>query len=440
MTELSSLPPIAKLADAECARPSTPAERIEVIDVLRGFALFGILTVNMTLFSLPIEALWLDTAWWTNSIDWATAVGIRFFAEGKFYVLFSFLFGLGMALQMERLTARGQPFVRLYVRRLLALLIVGLCHAIFFWWGDILVTYALLGFVLLLLQRCSSMVLALLIVNVLVLTLVGGAVYKAVYLHWLHASFSEARLEEHYASLPETIRAMAVHAVEICQRSSFVELIGVRMRENRETLFWLLDIWPNVFMMFLLGVLAVRQRVLPDVARHRPLFIGLAITALPIGLGLNAARVILWESCLTFRPTWLNFWLDALAVVGSPILAAGYMGVLVLLAQTGVGAALLRPLAATGRMALTNYLTQTLICTTLFYGYGCGLFGQVGALGGLLLAVVIYAVQVAWSNVWLTYIRYGPLEWVWRALTYARWPEMRPPRAGLPPPTQGIVS
>ena len=240
--------------------------------------------------------------------------------------------------------------------------------------------------------------------------------------------------------MPDTIHVMAVHAIEICRRSSFAELIGVRMQENRETLFWLLNIWPDVFMMFLLGVLAARRHVFEKLAAYRSLFVTLALVGLPLGLGLNVARVVLVETCLSWMPTWFDFWSGTLAMVGGPILAGGYVGTIVLVSQTRIGAALLRPLAAMGRMALTNYLTQTLICTTLFYGYGFGLFGGVGALAGLVLAIVIYAVQVVWSNVWLGHYRYGPFEWLWRAATYARWPQMRRHKAGLPPPTQGIVT
>jgi len=406
--------------------PVRPGARIWVVDALRGFALLGILLVNMGLFRQPIYALMLPPPPDLALADRAATWLITLLAEGKFYSMFSLLFGFGFALQLRRAERRGAGFVPLYARRLAVLILFGMAHAFLLWTGDILILYGILGFGLILFRKARARTL-------LVWVGVIAAAYLVVIgLAWAlltYAASDEAIAAEIAAGTgmqEAAFERQLERAYDIYGSGTFVEVTRQRVREYLGfTTVGMLGMMPSVFAMFLIGMYFGRRRLFEDVAANARFFRRLALGGALIGLPLS------WfyasgGAHAGFDLAGLIAWMPALMAqaVGAPALCLSYVGVLVLQSSKEAWAHRLRWLAPVGRMALTNYLVQSLVCTTIFYGYGFGMIGEVGAAAGLALTCAIYGVQVVASRAWLSRYRYGPAEWLWRSLTYMRWQPM----------------
>jgi uncharacterized protein len=410
------------------AAPVPPSQRIPVIDILRGFAIFGILLVNMALFNQSIYTLALNLANPADALEELARWGITFFAEGKFYSIFAFLFGLGLAIQYRRAQERGARLVPLFLRRMTVLLGIGLIHAYLFWIGDILTLYAILGVVLLLLfrNRRPKTLLIWSVVLLLIPLIINAALFGLTALARLSPD-SAALVDAALAEQQQTYQTLGAHADQVYATGTF----GAITRQRAEDMNFIYFTWPfmafNVLAMMVLGLYAGKRRVFEELPEHLPLIRKVWIWGLIVGVIGNLAYVIAgqWASRSDPSPQLL------LALVGqtfgAPALSLFYMTSLVLLAQTVHWEQRLRPLASVGRMAISNYLLQTLICTTLFYGYGAGLYGRVGAAGGILLTIAIYALQIPLSVWWLRHFRFGPVEWLWRSLTYGQRQPMRYP-------------
>lgn len=404
--------------------PVSTQERIPVIDVLRGVAIFGILVVNVLYFFNPWYAP-MTTADSTTGEHVVKFITNTFFVS-KFYTLFSFLFGLGMAIQIERAQAKDVPFLPVYLRRLLVLAIFGVVHGVFLWTGDILLMYAVIGFITVMLFRNRSpktlfvWVLVFLVLPVLFIALSAGLVEIArqappetgAY-EQVQAAFETAQEEirQEVAAATEAYRHGSWWTVTRYRASEFFSLVSSSM----------LFMAPTVLGMFLLGLRAGKKGWFTHLAANQALFRRLLTWALPIGLVLN-----LFVGATGFEQNKLGieiFTLLELAqvsalAVGSVLLSLSYIAGIVLLSRTATGARLLTPLAPVGRMALTNYIAHSVVMSTLAYGYGAGMFGSTSLVTGFLLAIALYAAQIPISAWWLRRHRYGPLEWLWRRLTY----------------------
>jgi uncharacterized protein len=417
------------------AQPTQPHERVELIDILRGFALFGILLVNMMHFAWPIYREAIDITLWTGPWDRAAEVLIAFLAEGKFFTLFSLLFGLGLAIQLERAEAKGVAFVPLYVRRLVILLAIGLAHAFLFWWGDILTYYALLGFLLLLFRHKTPRALlawagALVLVPIVINTLLVGAVILG-----RTTPEGTAQLEATLAQTEATYRAAFEQALAVYGGSDFLAMIPQRIGDWGFATVGVLygGMLFVVLAMFLFGLYFGKRRLLHDAASHLRLWRKVFGWGVAIGLVGNALYVVLARAGGALEPSWGTLVGLVGFLVGAPALSLAYASSLVLLVQRPSWLKRLRPLAPVGRMALSNYLLQTLLATTLVHGYGLGLYGRIGPAAGIALTLAIFAVQIPLSAWWLARFRFGPLEWLWRNLTYGRLQPLRydsrpPPR------------
>ncbi len=414
-------------AAATQAQPTQASERIDVIDILRGFAIFGILLVNMPFFAQPIYQEILHISPWTNPIDRAADWFISFFAEAKFFTLFSMLFGLGLAIQMQRAEAKGVSLVPLYVRRLLVLLVIGLAHAFLFWWGDILTYYALLGFLLLFFRntaarRLLKWVLTLAVIPLLLNTGIVGLLELG-----RATPEAAAQMEAIFAETEAEYLAANEAALKVYSSSDFLAMIPQRIED---WVFATTGVLLNgmlflVFAMFLLGLYVGKQRLLHRASEHLPLFRQVFRWGLVIGIIGNLLYVTLARTGSALEPTWLSL-LGLLGyLIGAPVLSMTYAAGIVLLAQNPDWHQRLSPLAAVGRTALSNYLLQTLVCTTIFYGYGLGFYGQLGPAVGLLLTLLIFGLQIPLSNWWVRHFRFGPAEWLWRSLTYGKLQAMR---------------
>lgn len=400
--------------------PTREGERIEILDVLRGFALFGILLVNMIAFNHVMLAAATLPLHFDSQADRVAAWLIRWLAEGKFYSLFSLLFGLGFTLQMMRAEIKGRVFVPLYLRRSLALLAIGVLHGVLFWVGDILAIYAVLGVPLLLFRHMRPR--GLLIWAVALLLLPALFLAGAMLLLWLGrqdpataAQIDVMFAESHAAVIAEVERASAVYAT-----GSFAEITAQRAQELVQMWLTTIFILPNIFAMFLIGAYFGKRGILADLESHRDLLRRLCIWGLALGLPLNAVYATLIETLVRSQPSWPLVIATFAQTVGAPLLALGYLSGQALLWLRPGPQARLHRLAPLGRMALTNYLLQSLIATLIFYGYGLGLFGQVGIAVGVVITFAIYGVNYVVSHWWLRRYRFGPVEWLWRTLTYGK--------------------
>lgn len=359
---------------------------------------------------------WADSAGWADRLAGAF---IRFAAEGKFYPLFSFLFGFGLAIQMARAEARGAPFVCLYTRRLLVLLAIGMAHALLLWYGDILVSYAILGFPLLALRHRRPRTL---LVWTAACWLLPAALDVALLAAMRGSLTAEARamLERAAAAGTAEDPASIARSIETYALGSFAQIFWQRVADLKALYLGSVFSIPTVFAMFVLGLWAGRRRIFDDLSASGPLLARVLAWGLLIGGAGNLVYVLAHD--LPGGGLAADLAGGGVHALTAPVLTCGYIAAIARLMTAPAWRGWLRPLEAVGRMALTNYLAQSLICTTMFYSYGLGLYGRIGLAQGVALALVIYGVQVAWSTWWMRRFRFGPVEWVWRALTYGRRP------------------
>jgi uncharacterized protein len=390
--------------------PVRGQERIEAIDILRGVAILGILVVNMGLFSLPEGVP-------THGIAEQL---IFFFAQEKFKALFSFLFGLGLAVQLLRAEARGTRFLPLYARRLAVLFLIGVAHFLLVWDGDILHDYAENGFILLLFRGRSLRTLLVWAGALIAIPLFffGLTTYNSI-THRVHGPLQSWIAYETDPDDQQTI----TENTRIYSRGRYAEQVALRAEELPY------DVTPDiddayVLAMFLLGLYAGRRRIFHDVPAHFPFLRRVQRWGLLIGIAGNAAFVA--GGAFDPSPTSVMQNVGRMClVVAAPAMTFFYASTIVLLAQRETWRRRLAPLAAVGRTALSNYLLQSLICTTIFYSYGLALFGKVSPSAGLLLTVAIFLVQIPLSVWWLRRFQFGPIEWLWRSLTYWQRQPMR---------------
>lgn len=404
--------------------PVRPTQRNFTIDMLRGFALFGILLVNMEFFNQSALNLVADLNPPTSTLDQIGRWLIAFFAEGKFYTMFSFLFGLGMIIQSDRAQERHARFGRFWLRRMVVLLGFGIVHVYLFWPGDILMLYSVLGVALLLWRKRRPRTVLIWVVVFLVLPLlINGALWGLVELGKT-ATGAEA-MEAIFAQQMADYAVQAQEANRIYATGSFLEVTGQRVRDMNFMYFT----WPfigfNVLAAMLLGVYVGKRGIFNDIPAHLPFIRKVWLWGLVIGVVGNGMYVYFGEQGSRTIPSLANLLSLIGQGFGAPAMTLFYIASLTLLAERDTWRRRLAVLPPVGRMALTNYLAQSLICSTIFYGYGFGLYGSVGVVGGIALTVVIYLLIVLWSGWWLRRFRFGPMEWLWRSLTYGKRQSMR---------------
>jgi uncharacterized protein len=390
-------------ATGEGIGPVPGEQRITLIDCLRGWALFGILMANMRGFHAPMDA-YMEVHYWTWRPDYITQLLVDWLISGKFITIFAALFGVGFAIQMERAATRigGIAFYR---RRLAVLFLIGLVHALVLWWGDILTNYAICGFFLLYFRN-SSQRRILIWAHILYWFIV--VMFAGFYISTL---FGGRLPDESGNSMQEALRIYAHGSV----REIFVLRFNDWVESNAFFPFL-----TRIVGIFLFGVYIWRQGYLSDPVAHMDWWRKAQRLGFIVGLTGNAVATWLeaaWHASPDRPDLAAVLWLIA-ASFGIPALSLGYVATIVRLWQDPAWQRRLLPFSYVGRMALTNYLLQSLICTTIFYSYGFGLYGRVGPLADIFLALAIYSAQVPFSRWWLSGHRYGPMEWLWRRLTY----------------------
>jgi uncharacterized protein len=413
------------------SQPVAPTERLTTVDMLRGFAVFGVLVVNMFYFFNPWYAPQITPE--MTRLDQAAHFLINFLFVSKFYTIFSFLFGLGMFLQMSRAEAREVRFVPLYLRRLVILALFGFAHGVLLWTGDILLMYAVTGVLLLFFFRKRSprtlLVWTILLIAIPVL-LIGVSIGVIELARFAPPeSGAMAEIERQFALARTEFETATARDFQIYANGSFSEITAERFDDFVGLLVsigWFL--LPSVLAMFLLGVRAGKLGWFTRLDGQKGQWQRYLAWTLPMGLLLNfyVAYTGFEQNQLGIDLlTWETFAQIAALNIGSVLLSQGYVALLTLYGMTAGGQRLMALLAPVGRMALTNYLTHSLVMTTLANGYGFGLFGQVGMATTLLMAVILFAIQIPLSHWWLQRFRFGPFEWLWRTLTHGQWQPMK---------------
>ncbi|CCH52750.1 putative protein yxaH [Fibrisoma limi BUZ 3] len=391
--------------------------RIQVVDALRGFALLGILLVHVSVWfdggPLPGSVYQINSQGILNNIVQAI-VGIFF--SGKFYTFFSFLFGLSFALMMTRSTEPDGTFLRRFAWRLVILGAIGFLHHLH-WRGDILSIYAMLGFPMLLFRkvplRWVLTVAVLLILNL-------PAQIRTIYNENVAEPPAKAQNDQRQKEFEKTVEAN----YEIIKRGSYFEVVGVNFREFETKMNFQFDSGRIYITLgfFLLGLYAGRRRLFQHLSDNRAFFrrvtryTGFGVLGI---IGLFAIAISIYGNN-SQPPKGIGYFFNFLFGLGEGSLTIFYIAGLTLLFQTVSWQRIVSPLASIGKMALTNYVLQSVIGTLIFYGYGLGLIGEIPSAVAITLTLPIFLAQVLFSRWWLSRFQYGPLEWLWRSLTFLK--------------------
>lgn len=387
--------------------PINEKERIASIDILRGFAILGIFFVNMPSFFSPFLYLNPEIYWKSNSDQFLNKL-VDIFAQASFYPLFAFLFGYGAILLAERLTIKELSFKLYFTRRLLVLLIFGAVHAFFVWHGDILITYAISGLVFMLFYKCKGRTL-----------LLTGIISYCVFFGLLSSAMLlvDQTGMTNYMFDPEAVK----QSVQNYSSGSYGELFSQRFEDwylvNGPAAMWLLII--NIVPFMMVGAAFAKKKWLVEVQKNRKLLISLICFSLIGGLILKSLPYL---PALERIPSTSQFLQDQF---GGPLLSLFYITGLIVLLENKRLFSIMKPLSYVGRLSISNYLFQSILCTTLFYSYGFGLYGSVPFSFGFGLVIVIFVIQVIVSKWWIAKYKFGPVEFLWRWGTYGSKPKMR---------------
>lgn len=392
--------------------PSPNDERLDLVDALRGFALAGVLFVNVGVFTLYF---YLDraarAALPTAAFDAVMETFTRICVDRKAMTLFSMLFGYGFAIQLERAKKRGTEGLSLYVRRVWVLMLFGLLHVLLIWWGDILLMYALLALLLVPMRNLSSR------------ALLSIGFFTALIAPALIAN----RMDEATASLP-TFAQMQAYALAMFSSASYESVVKGNLRFGLWTYAAWWDDWLFIFGRFVLGYWAGRHLLFHNPVENQDLLKRIFVPAALLGL-LATVLEIRQDDLVAALPALKeapsSLLVDGITRLGPLGMGIAYACGFALLFRLPRWRARLSLLAPVGRMALTCYLMQSVICLAIFYGIGLGVGPGHGYASRLLAWGMLFGLQIAFCRWWLTHFRFGPAEWLWRSLTYGRPQPMR---------------
>jgi uncharacterized protein len=408
--------------------PIEVKERIISLDIIRGFALLGILLINILSFS-GLESLGVGEVSIDKSIYWF----LQFFIRGKFISLFAILFGIGFALQISRFQKSGRG-ITLYWKRMIVLFIFGLLHLALDPL-EVLNIYAICGILLLLFRNIPNK-------NTLIIAVVIMALpYLHLTIATLNSSKSDAEDTEIISQKPDVENSdsdsnqndnseigwnlySSEIAAKVFSEKGFTDVIKFNMDYafNRRisswvTWLWFLAVLPLMLIGFILGKLQLLENAMRNISLFKKVFwigIGLGV------LGTWLSNFLIGKVYTEGWNPWFSFASGLIWSISNVILTLAYCSGILLLLQKSFWQKLLSPLISYGRMALTNYLLQTIICVCFFYGFGLNFFGKFKLVFVILIALGIHLLLIFVSSIWLKYFRYGPFEWLWRYLTYGK--------------------
>lgn len=402
--------------------------RYITLDAMRGFAVMGILAMNIIGFAMPEWAYITPAAYGGDSaadrIAWAFSFVL---IDGKMRGLFSLLFGASMMLVIDRATAKGESAARVHYSRMIWLALFGLAHFFFIWFGDILFLYAIVGMIAF---RFRDWTAERLIKRALIIFAVGLAIWGL--------QFGGLQLLQFIATQPDASSELARHYNEMLADPEFSMNVAPDLALHRGSYAQIvadrLSDWGAPLSLVLMSIGETLPLMMVGMAMHKNGFITgnwdaaeyrrWAMRLVPLGLLLTAALAA-WMAAAQFdRVTALAiffFW----GAIPRLMLTVGYAAVLILIIGRFHDHPIIARVAATGRAAFSNYLGTSIVMTTIFYGYGFSLFGEVSRFGLWTFVVAAWAVMLLWSKPWLTKFHYGPLEWLWRSLARGQMQPMR---------------
>jgi len=397
--------------------PVPPSGRSEILDVLRGFALLGILLDNVFGFTgygfyNEAQRQALPTFFTDNILAGSELI----FAHGKFYSIFSLLFGIGFSIILNR--QQGTNKLIVFYRRLFILMLIGLGHVLLLWEGDILLLYALIGFVLPLFRKCpdkalliwaAALILSPILIDIIKILL---NVHTAGFLENIAKAVDQRNgmpTDESFSKFLFT-DGSGWKEWRTWQASGYIYRYSYLLESNRI---------PKVLGMFVLGLYAGRKMLYARLEENKALLKKMRRWGFGAGIPFNIAMAV-FEIDGKSVPHAMGL-LDTVSyALGVVPLSLAYVASICLLWIKTKGNTKWKFLAPAGRMALTNYLMQTVLCITIFYGVGFGVAGNIGPTIFFPIAICIYTLQVVYSTWWLKRFNYGPAEWVWRQLTYGK--------------------
>ncbi len=394
--------------------PIAPWQRIISIDVLRGFAVLGILIMNIQSFSMIFSAYDNPTVYGdlTGINKWIWMLS-HIIADQKFMSIFSILFGAGIILMTDNMRKKGLTSTGLHYRRMMWLLIFGLLHAYLLWFGDILVSYALVGMIAYLFRKKTPKTLLIVGMSLIVVPFLLSTFFNWSMTYWPEESIQHT-LKQWNPDKEVIINDLLIY------RGSWTDQMENRIPialTVQTFVFFMYSLW-RVWGLMLIGMALYKLKVL-TASRSSKFYLVFLIIGFLVGYFLiitgmiknfNAGWVMEYSM---FGGKLFNYW-------GSIFVSFGYIGLVMLFCKSNLFSGFKKLLAAVGRMAFTNYILQTLICTTIFYGHGFGFYGKVERGGQILIVFGVWIFSVLFSYYWLKYFRYGPLEWLWRSLSYMK--------------------
>lgn len=408
--------------------PVKASERIVFMDVLRGFAILGIFIANLNSFAWYSESKQATGAMLLPELDHKVLFLHHMFIEGKFYSIFSLLFGWGIALQFKRAAEKGINALPTIKRRLVFMLLLGAFHLLL-WPGDIVFFYAMLGFILLPLRKLSNK--ALLITGIILI--LSPILLYAAKSHWewmnAPAGFLFETGSKLDAKLLNTNLASDDSIAGYLKQASWWEVLKADISGffYRYGYLFFVSRIPKVLGMFLIGYALGRSDFYKTIMQHKKILYLIIIAGLVIGLPAN----YFLAKYMTYNMT--DYWMlkteglyQTIAyALGVVPLAMVYVALFVLLFQRSKGKRIMSVLAPVGKTAFSNYIAQTLIGNFVFLGAGLGYLGQVGPVYFTIFGIVVFTLQIIISTTWLRYFNYGPIEWIWRSATYKKWQPLR---------------
>ncbi|MEW9700584.1 DUF418 domain-containing protein [Paenibacillus sp. SI8] len=390
--------------------PIAKEQRLTNIDALRGIAVCGILFANnIWEFSHPMlghYSTWmiLHNAWNLGAFHMLDLIFL-----GHFRTIFSFLFGFSMVIMMNRIQAKNQPFLPFYIKRLSTLAILGFAHAVLIWDGDILVEYAVVGFVMLFFRNRS--VKFLISMAFLLLFIFGSlAIIPELNPPPAQSTFkAELSGKEKYEKTKLLYTSGSYKEITEARVSNW-ELSGT-------------SVLAGTLAMFLFGIAFAKSGVLHDSESHvrfwKKVCLGSFLTGVPLLVMNHYLALELYRGQEVTQGLYYII-RRARQYISDPAICFFYISGFVLLTRHAWWKKLIKPFEYMGKMAFTNYLMQSILLTTLFYGYGLGLFDKFNMVFCYLIAIALIITQMAASRLWLKYFLYGPFEWLWRSITYSK--------------------
>ncbi|EKB51240.1 DUF418 domain-containing protein [Cecembia lonarensis] len=409
----------------ETLAPLSQSKRIDLVDSLRGFAIFGILMVNMPGFFKPAVELIMLPSFGDSMVEILSNGFIYFFFTGKFFVLFSLLFGFGFYIFLHKDGEVSKQNISVFQKRLFWLLIIAITHIALLWEADILFYYALFGFLLILFRKSSTKKI---IIWMLVFLLIPIVFVGLI-----------SMLPQFLASNPEALQAMEKGSQEqlaatqdLVQRAyqaynsgSYSEVIQMNIEQWLFLISGIIIFYPTCMVMFLMGLLIGRSGFFIQTKEYEQQIKKVFWISLPFGVLLNIGLLF---SLANANPASLDYWAfigRATGILGGIVMMCTYVSGFILLYNQGKFVGQFSGFSAVGRMALTNYISNSVLALFLFRLGFFGLFGEIEVWQGILLVLAIFSFQISFSKFWLSKYRFGPLEWLWRTLTYGKIPAFK---------------